>query len=98
MSEHAVVFKIAVSIAKGSALVFEISECEMDSIREEITEYGGHLDDLFYNGSDYPNEPGVYAFIGNAKWVGDGFNYYGEFVPIANNLQPDIKKPLDISE
>jgi hypothetical protein len=56
------VMKIAIGIGGGFAVMEVITP--NDYLMTDVKEYGQYPDDLFYNGSEPPKEPGIYIFDG----------------------------------
>jgi len=82
--------KVAIGIGYGGCIV-EILEGE-DNIKIDAKEYGGSLDDFFYEGAEPPKEPGIYIFTGASHGIpgSDEFpRYHGAFE--LDNTSPEIE-------
>ncbi len=83
--------KITVAIGlHGGAILLSIEEAN-EQITNDLKEYGGFLDELFYQGSELPVKAGIYNFIGEGFFAVDEYSfvdetqYLGEFKLIKGN-------------
>lgn len=77
-----VTLKVAIGLGGGGCIVEVTKGSEM--VKTDTAEYGGCLDDFFYEGSVPPKEPGVYLFSGSMHGIpgSDEFPCYrGTFEP-----------------
>lgn len=84
------VMVVATSMGKfyaGSGCVISYQGEDNQEVKEVVNEFAGSLEDLFYEGTEPPKEPGIYRFVGEARTHPEGgpnepVTFHGKFQPI----------------